>query len=107
MKRRHKYHARPITVDGMWFASTREAKRWSELSIMFRAGLIINLERQPKYDLHAKGGKKIGRYVDDFSYLEVISNLTKIEDVKGFRTAFYKWKRKHFIAEYGMEIIEI
>jgi hypothetical protein len=30
-----------------------------------------------------------------------------VEDVKGFKTELYRWKKKHVEAQYGIEIVEI
>lgn len=40
----HKYHAKPTTVDGIRFASKAEARRYSELRLLEKAGEIKNLE---------------------------------------------------------------
>lgn len=112
MKRGHKYGAIPTTIDGIRFASKAEAKRYGELKLLEKAGEIKDLELQPKFPLlvHARGGGLpylVGNYVADFRYREGRKGVLKIEDVKGMKTALYRWKKKHVEAQYGIEITEI
>lgn len=103
-KRRTKYAAVRTTVDGITFASKREAARYGELKLLERAGAIQNLRLQPRYVLHAGNGVKVCEYVADYEYLE--NGVLITEDCKGFRTEVYKLKSRHFKAEYGREIRE-
>ena len=102
--RDHKYHARPTTVDGIRFASQKEARRYQELRLLERAGEITQLELQPRYRLDAAGGEFIGEYRADFRYLSV--GVEVVEDVKGVRTSLYRWKKRHVEAQYGIAITE-
>jgi len=109
-----KYKAKRTTIDGITFASKAEAKRYEELKYMEMAGEIEWLELQPVFPLHATGfteegltNIKIGKYVADFRYIDADSGREIIEDVKGFKTPLYKWKKKHAEAEHGVEIVEI
>jgi len=114
--RKHKYGAQSVTVDGHRFDSKAEAKRYGELKMLERAGEVWNLKVHPRFDLHArfmpnsdnahKHVVKIGVYEADFQY-EADEGQLLIEDVKGVPTPLYRWKKKHFEAEYGMEITEI
>ena len=47
----HKYNAIPTTVDGIRFASKREARRYLELKLLQKAGHISDLELQPRFRL--------------------------------------------------------
>lgn len=104
MKRQHKYRAIKTTVDGITFASKAEAKRYSELKLMQRAGAIINLKLQPKFRLQTGytngAGTKIRPidYVADFMYEE--NGKVIIEDVKGMKTPVYNLKKKIFENKY-------
>jgi hypothetical protein len=110
---RTKYHAVPTVVDGMRFASKAEAARYRELMQLGAAGLVQNLEFQPRFDLHVEG-VKVGTYVADFRYQERASATWAsrfdwqdvIEDVKGVRTPVYRLKKRMFEAEYGVTIRE-
>ena len=109
MRSNHKYGAKPTIVDGIRFASLKESRRYQELKLLEKAGVICALYVQPRYDLH--GGdfetKPIGRYVGDFSYTETQTGAVVVEDVKGFKTPLYRWKKKHMAAQYGIEIREV
>jgi len=90
-----KYKAVKTVVDGITFASKREAKRYSELKLLERAGQIRNLELQPKFPL-VVNGQKICGYIGDFSFFEGEKRV--IEDSKGVRTRAYRIKRKLLLA---------
>lgn len=93
----HKYNAVRTEVDGISFASKKEARRYGELKLLERAGEIEDLELQPRYVLWCKNKilkTPTGRYyiyVADFSYRENEKEI--IEDCKGMRTELYKLKR--------------
>lgn len=98
-----KYRNVPTVVDGIRFASKKEARRWSELRLLEKANQISGLVRQVPYGLHVNG-KLVCKYIADFVYVE---NGTEIvEDAKGVRTPEYKIKAKLFEAIYGVKIRE-
>jgi hypothetical protein len=107
----HKFHAVATVIDGVRFASKAEARRYGELTLLQKAGVIKDLVLQPAYPLHARGLKQeyvlIGAYVADFEYVECATDKLTTEDVKGVRTPLYSWKKKHFQAEYGRPIFEV
>ena len=109
--KRHKYGAKPTTVDGIRFASQAEARRYRELTLLLRAGKILWLQCQPSFDLvvddAAKGRDvKVGRYVADFRYT-MPNGVMVVEDVKGVRTPIYRLKKKMVEALYGITVVEI
>lgn len=101
---RRKYRNKPVVIDNIRFSSTAEGTRYNELKWRKSAGEIRGLRLQPKYDLHVNG-VLIGRYVPDFDYYE--NDKLVVEDVKGFKTDLYSWKKKHFEAEYGIKLTEV
>lgn len=101
----NKYRNIPTIIDGVKFASRKEARRYQELRLLERAGAISELELQPKYDLTING-VKIGRYIGDFKYREGVCGKYILEDVKGIRTPIYKMKAKLVKALHGVEILE-
>lgn len=112
--RGHKYGAKRTEVDGITFASKAEAKRYKELKLMQRTGMIRGLTLQPRYDIYAlkfqDAPVKIGFYKADFRYdVPLLDNAWKtvIEDVKGVRTETYRLKKKLVEAQYGIEITEV
>lgn len=98
-----KYHAVPTTVDGIRFASKKEAARYIDLKLLQIAGKIYNLELQPRYPLKIEG-VLVSTYVADFSY--TTNGKFVLEDVKGKPTPVYKLKKKLVKALYGIEILE-
>lgn len=104
--RAHKFGAVRTAVDGLAFASRAEAARYQELTLLAQLGTIRNLRLQTKWPLMVNG-ITIGSYVSDFDYLEGEIEELKVEDVKGVRTPLYRFKRKHFEAQYGITIIEV
>ena len=117
-----KYGNKKTVVDGITFDSQKEAKRYKELSLMERAGMISDLQRQVKYVLippqrepdtiGKKGGIHKGKlierevsYVADFVYQE--NGQTVVEDTKGFRTKDYLLKRKMLLFFHGIKIKEV
>lgn len=112
--KRSKYGAEKTTVDGITFASKKEATRYGELRLMEKAGEITGLRVQPRFDLDVIGGfvkdvrVMIGAYVGDFQYVERRGGLV-VEDVKSpaTRTPLYRWKIKHLKAQYGITVTEV
>lgn len=103
--RRSKYAAVRTEVNGRVFASKKEAKRYSELLLLERAGEITNLTCQVEYPLCVHG-HPICKYVADFVYRDK-NGCEVTEDVKGFRTREYKLKAKLVRAIYGFTIKEL
>lgn len=103
-----KYKAKKVIVDGITFDSKKEARRYQELKLLERAGVIKDLALQPrfllqeKFEYKGKTEEKI-EYVADFKYLDTKTRKTIVEDVKGFKTETYKLKRKIFLKQYGEE----
>lgn len=98
-----KYGAVRTEVDGVVFASKREAKRYQELRLLERAGQIEQLELQPRYPI-AINDVKICTYVGDFQYRE--RGAFVLEDVKGMKTPAYNIKKKLVKAIYQIDIRE-
>ena len=121
-----KYNATKCLVDGIEFASKREANRYLELRLLERAGEISDLRLQVDFELisnqyraekrYGKNGKPLKDkevllerkvvYRADFVYTDK-DGKTVVEDVKGFRTTEYVLKRKMFLYKYGFPITEI
>ena len=102
--RHGKYNAQKTVVDGITFDSKREAERYGELKLLERAGKILDLKLQPRFELQpafrTKDGKAIRcvEYVADFTYIE---NGTRIvEDCKGMQTDVFKLKLKLLLFKY-------
>ncbi len=112
--RKAKYRNEPIDLDGIRFASKREAKRYGELKLLQRAKMISKLELQPKFKLGTdvspilirSRGYPNGRravYLADFRYLDHAGD-TVIEDVKGIDNPLSRLKRAIVEAQYRVII---
>jgi hypothetical protein len=102
--RRRKYRNVPCEVDGFRFDSKREADRWLVLKAMQDAGEIKCLRRQCPIRVEVNG-VRVCEYVADFVYFGG-DGREVVEDVKGYRTAIYKLKKKLVWAACGIDIQE-
>ena len=107
----NKYRAKKVSLDGHVFDSKAESRRYGELKLMMRAKEIFELQLQIPFELMAHSeddsmAPTVGHYIADFIYRDAYNRLV-VEDVKGFRTPLYKWKKKHFEAQYGIKITEV
>ena len=97
----HKFHG---------FDSIKEAKRYSELCLLQKAGKISGLDRQVRFELipaQYEDGKCVFRatnYYADFTYWE--KGKFVVEDVKGVKTPEYKIKAKLMFRNYHIRIRE-
>jgi hypothetical protein len=112
----HKYRAKPVRVDGVWFDSQSEYRRWTELQALEKIGAVRGLNRQVSFPLHAAAPSQTAELVGvlrvDFVYCERHRTVggdkwrAVVEDRKGVRTALYRWKKRHFELEYRMTLRE-
>ena len=126
---RSKYKAVKTTIDGITFDIKKEAKRYTELKLLERAGMITHLELQPTFQITVNG-VNICKYKADFRYFTVRAESNErsynskgewqtptktgdkegqiVEDVKGFKTPIYRLKKKLVEACYpGTQIKEV
>lgn len=111
--RGNKYGNRKVERDGVKFDSRKEARRWSELSLLEEAGAIQNLQRQVRFELLPSqriDGKVVERavhYVADFVY--ELDGEKVVEDTKSpaTRTPVYIVKRKLMLWMHGIRIKEV
>lgn len=104
-----KFHAQRTVMDGITFASKREADRYQDLRLLERAGEIRGLQCQVPYVLEING-VKLGKYIADFVYMESRGSakawITIVEDCKGVKTPLYMLKSKLMLALHAIEIRE-
>lgn len=100
-----KYYAEPTIVDGVRFASKKEAKRYGELKLLEAAHEITDLTCHPRWPLMVNG-IRVANYLADFSYYDCQSEKPVVEDVKGYKTPVYRLKRRMMKAIYGIEVLE-
>lgn len=110
VKSKSKYKNKKVIIDGIEFDSKKEAKRYQELLLMQRTGIITDLKRQvpyvlvPAFNLNKKRYRET-KYLADFVYKE--NGKEVVEDTKGFRTDVYKIKKKLMAYMYQIEIKEV
>ncbi len=92
-KRKNKYGATRVQIDGVWFDSKDEGRRYRELQLMQASGLISNLETHPAYKI-IYNDYTICVVELDFKYLDLKTGEYVIEDVKGKDNAGSILKRK-------------
>jgi hypothetical protein len=89
-----RYRNCPVTIDGEYYDSKREAIYHNDLKNLQRAGQITALKRQPEFVCEVDG-QKICKYIADFSCIE--NGRLRIIDVKSPITAkdpVFRLKRK-------------
>lgn len=114
-----KYRNIETIVDGIRFASQKEARRFPYLKELENSGEISDLRLQVNFTLQEGFTKPNGErvkpivYKADFTYKKRDENgrytLYIVEDVKtkGTRTEKYKIKRKLFMEKFQLEITEV
>lgn len=104
---RGKYLNKKVEVDGLLFDSQKEARRWSELRLLERAGQISDLSRQVRMPLRVNG-KLVCTFIPDFTYVGADGQAV-IEDVKSDFTRklpVYRIKAKLVEALTGTKVLE-
>ena len=107
-RKRSKYNAVRVTIDGFNFASKREGAYYVGLRQLAKVGEIRNLICQFPFELYAAGldghSIRIGSYLCDFAYFDLRDNKQHFVDVKGVSTPVFKLKAKIVKANHGVEI---
>ena len=96
---RHKFKAVPTSIDGIRFASKKEASYFAFLTNQKNAGKVLFFLRQVPF--HLPGGVK---YVADFQVFYSDGSVQFI-DVKGYQTSEFKMKKKMVEDLYPVEIV--
>ncbi len=104
-KKRNKHGNIKETIDGITFMSKLEAKRYTELKILEKAGEITDLKLQVPFvvsDAIEWDGEKLRaiKYVCDFMYHDVTGDKEVVEDAKGRALPLYILKRSLFLHRY-------
>jgi hypothetical protein len=98
---KHKFKAITTELDGIKFASRKEARRYRELRLLEKSGELLFFLRQVPFHLPANV-----KYVCDFLCFWQDDTVT-IEDVKGIKTPLYVLKKKQVEAIYPVKIMEV
>ena len=110
MSKYNKYNNKKTIVDNILFDSKKEAKRYKELKLMEKAGLITNLVLQPKFEI-LKSFKRRGKthrkieYIADFRYFDNERKVEVVEDGKGISTDVFNIKKKLFLYHLDESIV--
>lgn len=107
---KNKFKAVAVVIDGVRFASKKEAARYNELKLLQKAGEIHSLEIHPRFKIEING-RKICTYVADFRYWQSFGGRAVIEDVKGYKKGaaynLFKLKKAMLLATIGIEVAEL
>lgn len=93
----NKYRNKITELDGIKFASRKEAARYSQLKLYEKGKLIENLRLQVSFELIPKlviNGKteRAIKYIADFAYFDTVNKKEIVEDTKGMITDVFKLK---------------
>lgn len=96
----NKYHNTPVIIDNIRFQSKKEGRRYGELKLLLKAGVITGLELQHQFSFPMGFS-----YIADFTYVEKGKKIA--EDAKGFQTPVFKLKKKcfdHFFKDWELRL---
>lgn len=114
-----KYRSRKKEVDGYMFDSCAEAEFYTRLIFERNAGLVADLELQPRFLLQEGFRGENGKwnrpieYVADFQFLRILpdhlGDQTIVVDVKsaGTMTPLFRLKHKLFRKRYPLVLLEL
>lgn len=107
-KKKNKFNAHAVDMDGKKFDSRKEAKRYRDLRRLLKAGEIGQLAHHVEFELNV-GGTHSLIYEADFTYLISKTGERIVEDVKSpptRETAIYKKKKRLMKKLHGIKITE-
>lgn len=108
--KKNKYSAEATVLNGLKFASKREAARYQELLMLQSAGEIANLTVQPVYPLQNDHisvkypNGRVAKYTADFEYWQDSELVTEDVKSKPTMTEAAKLRMAVFAAIYGREV---
>lgn len=106
-KKRSKYNARKVRVDGIAFDSQAEANYYCRLKLLLRAGEIDGFCRQARFVVtEGRNGERGTEYVTDFVVFYPDGSY-RIVDVKGVKTDAFRLKVKCMREKYPKLKIEL
>ncbi len=96
-----------VGEDSYAFDSQKEAKYFTQLLTLLKAGVISDLKLQPEFEIIPTtkwNGKTLCKikYVADFQYKK--DDVVFVVDVKGFKTDVYNLKKRLFLLQYPQYI---
>ena len=108
-----KYHNIKTEISGIKFDSKKESKYFNDLTLLKKSKHIIDFKLQPEFEYYITYSHPLKsntftvkrKYIADFKIYNLDGSI-EIWDVKGFKTAIYKQKKKIIEKIYGIKIIE-
>lgn len=104
---KRKYKNQPTEIDGIRFASKKEASHYVGLKNIERGGLISDLNLQPRFKYFDDNGILAFTYIADFQFYDNELKKWRVQDVKGVKTPIYRLKKKLIEPRHNIEIEEI
>ena len=101
----NKYRNKKTEIDGIVFASKKEARRYSELKLLVKAGELVTFNCQVAFPIMYEG-QLICKYIADFVTYSKDGKRT-VEDVKGIKTTTYQLKKKMMRIINDIDVVEI
>lgn len=96
--------AEPQTIDGHSFPSKLEARRYVELRLLQKGGLVRGLELQKEFRIEING-VLICKYIADFCFEEKrVGWKQVVEDTKGRVSEIFTLKKKLMWAVHGVDV---
>lgn len=107
---KNKHNAKRKQVDGTWFSSGDEARRYVTLRTLERAGEICDLRPHPEFEF-VINGVRVGKFTPDFEYVIATGpgrGEAIVEDFKApsTRTEAYQLRKKLLWACHRIVVTE-
>lgn len=97
-----------VSDDGNWHASPAHHARWNDLRKQQDEGLIADLVLRPVYALRCATGDEVGSFRADIAYRLRATGQVFAEVINAQSPdSLLRWKRKHLLAEHGVESVEV
>jgi Protein of unknown function (DUF1064) len=104
-KKPSKYGNKPVMIDGIWFQSTLEGNRYTQLKWLQKAEVVTTFKRQVPFECIVNG-VKIYTYKADF-VVDWPDGRVTVEDTKGVETPVFRIAKKLVKACHGIDIVII
>lgn len=104
-RKKSKYGNKRVQIDGIWFDSILEGRRYGQLKLLKQADEIKDFKMQVTYRLDVNG-VHICDYRADFVVTHPDGH-TEVEDTKGVETPKFILQKKLMLAVHGIKIVLI
>lgn len=100
----NKYNAKRCTIDGINFDSRAEGAFYASLKLREKAGEVVGVELQPRFELLGPKGELICVYKADFAFFDNVADRFRVVDVKGVETKEFRLKHRMMKALKGIDV---